>query len=227
MSGDADAPGRRHFPFLKSYPLSLQRGSDPDSPRLTGQVVGTIDSERIIVGGIGIGQLAGGDEVVARMVVGSEALGFRTQVMEVCAGGPSVLLLLAMPEQVETINLRKGERLNVFVPADVHYSRSGNDAESAGDVALLQGRMLNLSREGCCLSTKRPLSVNHPIRLAFALPGARHTYRLPAQVLRHMGTPREGVFVQGVQFEKQTEHLPVLADLQQWITQNLSYAAAN
>jgi hypothetical protein len=86
--------------------------------------------------------------------------------------------------------------------------------------------MLNLSREGCCLSTKRPLSVNQAIRLAFSLPGGRNTYRIPATVLHNLGTPRPGVFVQGVKFEKQTELLPVLADLQQWISQNLPFALA-
>ena len=52
-------------------------------------------------------------------------------------------------------------------------------------------------------------------------------YRLGGKVMRHLDNPRPGVFVQGVQFEKQTEHLPVLADLNQWITQSLPFALPN
>ncbi len=225
MSAHPDPRNPRPFPFLKAYPVHLQRADSPDPQPLAGHVVGTVNGQRIILSGIGATTLTPGQGLIVRMAVGSEVLGFRTRVVEAC-GADVALYLLEMPEAVESINLRKGARLNVFVPADVQYSHGKPTNASTADVALLQGRMLNLSREGCCLSTKRPLTVDQPIRLAFSLPGGRNAYRVPGKVLRHLGA-REGVFVQGVQFEKQQEHLPVLADLHQWITQNLSYALAN
>jgi PilZ domain len=225
MSGHTDVRSPRPFPFLKSYPVHLQHADSPEPQPLAGHVVGTVNGQRIILGGISATVLAPGEAVIVRMAVGSEVLGFHTLVAEAC-GTEMPLYLLEMPETVESINLRKGARLNVFVPADVQYSHGTPTNQSAADLALVQGRMLNLSREGCCLSTKRPLTVNQPIRLAFSLPGGRSTYRVPAKVLRHLGA-REGVFVQGVQFEKEQEHLPVLADLQQWISQNLPFAVAS
>jgi hypothetical protein len=226
MSGHPDSAGSRPFPFLKSYPVNLQRANAEPHERLTGHVIGAVTGQRIVLCGVAASALMPGDDVVVRMAVGSSVLGFRTRVEE--AYGTQVTLhLLAMPEKVESLNLRKGQSMNLFVPADVQYSRGQPSGSGAQDLALLQGRMLNLSREGCCLSTKRPIAANQPIRLAFALPGARNTYRLDAKVLRHLGAPREGVFMQGVQFDKQTHHLPVLADLQQWISQNLPYAMGN
>lgn len=226
MSSQPEVRSPRRFPFLKSFPVDVQRVQAAPQDHLMGQVVGTVNGSRIIVSGIAAGALSPGEEVTVRMTVGGKVLGFQTQVQE-ASGVIAPLFLLAMPEKVESINPRKGERMNLFVPADVQYSQGKANGQSAVDLALVQGRMLNLSREGCCLSTKRPLTLNQPIRLAFALPGARNTYRLPAQVLRHFGPPREGVFVQGVRFEKHTEHLPALADLQQWIAQNLPYALPN
>lgn len=226
MSKHPESSKTRPLPFLKSFPVNVQRAHAEPHERLTGQVIGTVNGQRIVLCGVAASALVPGDEVVVRMAVGSSVLGFRTKVEE-AFGTEITLHLLAMPEKIESLNLRKGQRMNLFVPADVQFSHGESAGSGARNLALLQGRMLNLSREGCCLSTRRPITVNQPIRLAFSLPGARTTYRLDAKVLRHLGTPQDGVFVQGVQFDKQTQHLPVLADLQQWISQNLPYALAN
>lgn len=226
MSGRSEARNSRPFPFLKNFPVSVQRGGADAAERLVGQVIGAINGKRVILAGIPAGRLQPGEEVVVRLAAGSTVVGFQTRVQETY-GTEDPLYLLAFPDNIESLNLRRGERMNLFVPAEVQYASAKADGPHAADLALLQGRMLNLSREGCCLSTKRPLTVNQPIRLAFALPGARNSYRVEAKVLRHLGPPRDGVFVQGVQFEKQTQHLAVLADLQQWIAQNLPFALAN
>jgi hypothetical protein len=226
MSSNAGGREPRRFPFLRNYPVSVQRTSAPEAGELAGQVVGTVNRERAIVCGLDAGVLTPGEEVVVRMAVGSEVVEFRTKVLETSSTG-TALFMLAVPEQVQPIDLRKAERLNVFVPAEVQYSREDADPTAGAYVALLQGTMVNLSRGGCCLSTKRPISVEQPIRLAFALPGGRHSYRIGGKVLRHLDHVHPGVFVQGVKFGDQTEHLPVLADLQQWIGQNLPFALPN
>jgi hypothetical protein len=210
------------FPFLKSFSVRVRRAETPDAPHMTGHVVGKVDTECLILVGPDADGLRVGEEVIVRMAVRNQMLEFYTQVMETSSGGPR-LILLSMPETIETTDLRKGARLNVFIPAEVHYSHGQTVGNDAANVSLIQGRMVNLSRAGCCLSTQRPLAVEQPIRVIFSLPDARNAYRLPAQVRRHMGRAGEGVFVQGVQFDSQTEHLPVLADLQQWISQNLPY----
>jgi hypothetical protein len=224
MASNTELRGTRRFPFLRNYPVSLQRAEGTE--RLVGQVVGTVNSERVIVCGLEADALTPGDEVIVQMAVGAEVLGFRTNVLE-ASGVGMTLYMLAVPERVEAINLRKGDRMSLFIPAEVQFSYATVESSAAADLALLQGMMVNLSKGGCCLSTKRPLSMNQPIRLSFSLPGGRHNYRLGGKVLRHLNTPRPGVFAQAVAFDKQTEHLPALADLNQWMTQNLPFALAN
>jgi len=223
MSNQARVRGPRRFPFLRSFPVSVQRAAGPEESRQLGKVVGTVNGERVIVCGLDAGVLTPGDEVIVRMAVGGEVLGFRTKVLEASSVG-TALFMLAVPEKLESLNLRKAERLSLFVEAEVQFSRAQAEAKSAADLAVLQGMMVNLSRGGCCLSTKRPISVDQPIRLGFALPGSRHTYHLGAKVMRHLDRPHPSVFVQGVRFDERAEHQPVLADLNQWITQNLPLA---
>lgn len=209
------------FPFLKNFPIGLRRVEPPDAPPLNAIVVGKVGAGRLILCGEDVAGLRPGEEVDAHMAVRNQALEFRTRVLEV-SSGTAALVLLAMPEKVNYIDLRKGTRLNVFIPAEVNYRLQAAEP-AAPNVSLIPGRMVNLSRKGCCLSTKRLLAIGQPIRVSFELPEASSTYRLSAQVKRHSAGAGDGVFVQGVQFDLGTEHLPVLADLQQWIARNLPY----
>lgn len=214
------------FAFLKNIPVSLRRVEPHDAPPMTGLMVGKVSTERLILWGQKALDLRTGEEVIVQMAVRNQVLEFRTRVMETSSGGTD-LILLAMPEKLDSLDLRRGTRLNVFIPAHVYYSPSPVAEPEAPHVSLIPGRMVNLSHEGCCLSTKRPLAAELPIRVTFELPDARSTYRLAAQVKRHLGRAGDGVFVQGVQFDARTEHLSALADLQQWISQNLPYCLRN
>jgi hypothetical protein len=223
MSDNANVRDPRPFPMLRSFPASLERTGGPPEGRLRGQVVGTVGRERIIVCGLEAGALKLGDEVVVRMAVGSEVLGFHTKVLEAGSSG-TALFMLAIPESVESLNLRKAERMSLFVLADVQLGHSKPKTPAGSDLALLQGILVNLSRGGCCLSTKRSLSVDEPIRLVFMLPGSRHSNRIDAKVLRHMDHSRAGVFMHGLQFDAPSEQAAVLGNVDQWITQNLPFA---
>jgi len=223
MALNSEIRSTRRFPFLRNFPASLQRAHDQDPIRVLGQVVGTVNADRFIVCGVEAGAFDPGDILIVRMAVGNEVLGFLTHVLEVISAG-TPMYLLATPDKVESLNLRKAERLSLFIPAEVQFSNREPDTKAMTALALLQGMMVNLSKDGCCLSTKRPLSLEQTVRLAFTLPGGRHVFRLGGKVRRHLDNPRPGVFVQGVQFDRQTEQLPALADLNQWITQNLPFA---
>src|SRR5271170_56447 len=97
MSGHPDVRSPRPFPFLKSYPVHLQHADSPEPQPLAGYVVGTVNGQRIILGGISATVLAPGEAVIVRMAVGSEVLGFHTLVAEAC-GTDMPLYLLEMPE---------------------------------------------------------------------------------------------------------------------------------
>jgi hypothetical protein len=226
MAQPAAAPSAPRFPLLKSYPLTLQRpGSGPGEAQL-GLAVGLVNNARVIVSGIAAGAFNPGEKVQARMSAGSQVLTFTTTVVEVL-GGSVPLLVLTMPDKLESLNARSAERVALLVPAEVQYSRTPTAGRHATDLATMQGMVLNLSRGGCCLSTRRQLAEEQTLRLTFSLPGARAPFQLPAKVLRHLGSPRPGVFWQGIQFEGRTEHAPTLAELGQWLIQNLPMGQVN
>jgi hypothetical protein len=205
--------------FIKNHPVSVQKNvAGKPGDRLVGQLFGGIEGGRLILGNFKGGEMAAGDEIVVRMAVESEVVGFKTRVAEVIQG--SITLYLVMfPEQVETINLRKSERLSLFIPANVNLRYGGQKSE---DFHMLQGVVVNLSRGGCCVTTKRPIDMNMEVRLHFTLPGEKHLFKVDGRVLR--SGQKEQVFTQGIQFQRETENLPALAEVNQWINLNLSFS---
>ncbi|HEX7927799.1 MAG TPA: PilZ domain-containing protein, partial [bacterium] len=205
--------------FIKNHAVSVQKvAGGAAGDRMVGQLFGGIEAGRLILGNFKGGQLASGDEIVVRMAVESEVLGFKTRVAEVLQGSITMYLVM-FPDHVETINLRKSERLSLFIPVNVNLRYGGQKSE---DFHMLQGVVVNLSRGGCCVTTKRPIDMNMEVRLHFTLPGEKHLFKVDGRVLR--AGQKDSVFTQGVQFQRETENLPALAEVSQWITQNLSFS---
>jgi hypothetical protein len=211
--------GQSQLSFIKNYAVSVQRVADgPDGARLVGQVFGGISGGQIILGNFKSGRLEVGQEIIARMAIEYEVVGFRTVVTEVL-DGTIRLYLLAPPSRVEVINLRKSDRLPLFVPVDIHLRFGGQKAE---DFRMVQGVVINLSRGGCSVTTKNPLELNMEVSLHFTLPGARQVFKVDGRVVRLR--QKDQIFAQGVQFQRETENLAGLMEVSQWITQNLAYS---
>jgi hypothetical protein len=211
--------GTSSLSFIKNHQVSVQRAEGgATGERMVGQLFGGIEGGHLILGNFKAGQLAKGDEVIVRMAVESEVLGFKTKVTEVLQGSIP-MYLVRYPEAVETINLRKSERLNLFIPVNVNLRYGGQKSE---DFHMLQGVVVNISRGGCCITTKRPIDLNMEVRLHFTLPGEKHLFKVDGRVLR--AGQRDQVYTQGIQFQRETENLPALAEVSQWINQNLSFS---
>lgn len=109
--------------------------------------------------------LAEGVETVGRYVHSGAVYGFRTIVLA-CIQYPMPLLFLAYPESVENINLRREERIDCVLPAEVLL----------GDI-VVAGAILDISGNGCKLALKaadgadipsRPLHSDIVIKAQFA-----------------------------------------------------------
>jgi len=152
------------------------------------------------------------------MVLGSNAVGFRTRVEEV-AHVHEQIYFVTYPQYMESLDLRKSDRLSVLIPAEVQFS-IGDSPE--GVMHLLEGIVLDLSGDGCRLGSKRPIKPNTEVNLAFTLPGDRFVYRLEGRVRRQNN--RKQAFVQGVQFPRTARNLPAMLDLGRWVDQHLTFA---
>ena len=128
----------------RSLNILAQRQGSEGSPKHKGFLVGNIHKELLVLGGIQDANFSIGDNLVIRLVLGSEAVGFVTTVKET-AKAPLKLYFVSFPEKVESVNLRKAQRLNVFLPAEIQAKNSNG---GGADLHLLQGMVLNISGGG-------------------------------------------------------------------------------
>jgi PilZ domain len=120
---------------------------------------------------------------------------------------------------VEVISLRKAERLDVFVPADVRYATGKGDQS---DTLLLHGNMLDVSGGGCRVFPKRGIPLNTVVNVSFTLPGERTTCAVAGSVLDAF--TQNALFGQRVKFFASDKNLEDLALIKRWVQQNLAFA---
>ncbi len=108
---------------------------------------------------------------VVRFVVSGRACGFESQVIE-GSSGPQPYLYLSWPHQVEIVQMRRHERIDVSCPCVINLA--------SGD--LLHGTVRDLSAGGCCMEARTGLRVDERFRLSFGLPDGRLIEGLPTQV---------------------------------------------
>jgi len=210
----------QQFPFIKNHAVSVQRKDDTqENERMLGQVFGGIPGGTLILGNFKNGSLKAGEAIIARMAIENEVLGFQTRIREVLEGSTK-LYILEPPTQVEVINLRKSDRLQVFVPVNVHI----RGIEKNENFRLIQGVIINLSRGGCSLTAKNSIDLNSDVNLHFSLPGVRQAYRIYGRVVRRK--IKEQAYIHGVQFQRDTDNLSGLVDISHWINQNLAFTDA-
>ena len=199
-----------------ALPISIQR-STGDSNHHAGTLVGNIQQDYLVISGLKDVQLEIGDPIIVRMVHESSVMGYQSRVQGVI-DAPVRMYLIAYPESVESVNLRKAERLSVFFPADVRAEVQ----PGAQDIVMLQGMFLNISAGGCCFSTKRQIPSSVRVAVAFSLPGESHVYHARGVVLTTLAG--DTAYAQRVRWIKESSDQPVMTAIGKWIEQNLSFA---
>ena len=200
-----------------ALPISIQR-STGDSNHHAGTLVGNIQQDYLIISGLKDVQLEIGEPIIVRMVHESSVMGYQSRVQGVI-DAPVRLYVIAYPERVESVNLRKAERLKVFFPANV---RAQAEPGIQGDLLMLNGMLLNLSAGGCCFTSKRSVQAASRISLSFCFPGETHVHTLTGQVLTSV--TGGGIYAQRVRWLQEGKDLPELSEIRKWIEQNLSFA---
>ena len=208
-------PGRS-FLISTALPITVQRAKG-DQSRHAGTLVGNIQQDYLVISGLNDAQLEMGEPIVVRMVHESSVMGYESRVQGVI-DAPVRLYVISYPERVESVNLRKAERLGVFFPADVRAEVE----PGAPDIVMLQGMFLNISAGGCCLSTKRQITPSVRVAVAFSFPGETHLYHARGVVLTTLAGA--SVYAQRVRWFKEDSDQPVMAAIGKWIEQNLSFA---
>ncbi|MBI4081839.1 MAG: PilZ domain-containing protein [Candidatus Lambdaproteobacteria bacterium] len=200
----------------RNRPIVVQRAQAPDGQTCSGTLIGNCATDLLIVGGFKDVEFAVGDRIIVRMLIDDQAVGFQTTVKEIVRS-PVHLYFLEYPEQVLAINLRKSERIKVFLPAEVRADKAGER-----EVLMLKTVVVNLSSGGCMISSKRNVEPKSDIAISFSLPGDKFVFTLTACVLdsKH----HDGVFAQRARFSDFRENLPKVAEISKWIGQNLSFA---
>ena len=204
----------------RSLNISAQRQSSEGSPRHKGFLVGNIHKELLVLGGIQDAEFSIGDNLIIRLLLENEAVGFVTTVKEI-AKAPLKLYFVSFPEKVESVNLRKAQRLSVFLPAEVQARKT---PEQGSDIHLLQAMVLNISGGGCFFTTKSAAGPFPEVNISFSLPGEKHVHSVRAKVLD--STAQKAITGQRVKFTDTVKNVAPLADISRWIEQHASFVMA-
>ena len=198
-----------------SIPVAIQRSGEED--RHLGQFVGMIQGECVIVAGFKEAELSTGEELVVRMISGPEALGFRTKVLGVVA--KPRLYLLEFPAKVQTQNLRKNERIPVFLPGEVQMQ---TDQHGEPQLELLNAMLVDLSAGGCSFTTKRPIYGGSTVKVSFTLPGERLLRTLTGKVIDT--EVQDAVFTQRMRFAAANQNIAEIGEISRWVQLNAGFA---
>ncbi len=185
---------------------------------LRGRLLGAVSPERFALAGVEGAELKPGDEIVIRTLQAGRVLGFSTVVREVVQE-PAPLVFVEAPQQLEVHNLRKADRMDVFLPTDIRYKAGKPNAE---DVLMLRGNLVDVSAGGCRIFTKRQIPLTTVVNVSFTLPGERHTLSLSGNVLESFA--QSAVYGHRVKFFQQEKNVEDLAALKRWINQNAVFA---
>lgn len=179
----------------RTYAMEVRVAGSEDSVQHEGTLFGAVPGRYLIAGGFEGAEFKEGDELVVKMTIAGHGIGFWAKVEE-RIDGKEKLYLLSYPRQVEQLNLRKAERLNVKIPAEVRLS--GGAGGGFIDMEF-DGFLINLSDGGCLISSERDWPEDLSCELKYSLPGISDTFVVLGQVVR-MNKEGERVANFGVQF---------------------------
>lgn len=202
--------------FTPSYQLTVERPG-PEEGRHNGVLYGSISGQCLIAGGFGSLQLTPGEELIVRAAIGGHIIGFWAKVTE-RIDRAGTFYLLSYPEQVETLDLRKAERMDLFVPARIELRRENGQGDQ---VDSFEGALVNLSGDGCCLSAGTALGENLWCTLSFTLPGSGEVFQVEGRVVRKNPSAGELGRV-GVEFAKGGENAPAVGEIRDWLASSIA-----
>jgi hypothetical protein len=198
-------------------PISIQRGRE-GGERLRGQLLGQVSPRYLLLAGSEEALLAPEDAIVVRTLQAGKAFGFATVVREVIEQ-PVRLYFVDLPQSVEAISLRKAERLELFVPADVRYATGKGEGT---ETVLAKGNLVDVSGGGCRLFTKRGIAAGQVLNVSFILPGERHECVVSGSVIDSFN--QGALFGQRIKWFANEKNLEDLTLIKRWVQQHLDFA---
>lgn len=198
-------------------PVVLQKPGD-DQERYRGVFLTVLPDDMFLVQVEEVIPIKVNEPVIIRMVQDGSAIGFESSATHMVKE-PVGLYFFAMPASVESVALRKTERMDVFVPCEIRHEMTG---KSSGDTMILQGYLTNVSSGGCRVLTKRPIPLDSAVRLSFNLPLEKHLYTLSGNVLE--SSSKKSVFGHRVRFFPSDKNVLDINELRRWVKQNIDFA---
>ena len=202
----------------ENVPVFVQRTGVGDPERYQGILVGNIMDKTLVIGELERVHLEPDEKIVVRMALGNHIVGFETVVTKVVEN--PILYLIKFPVSIETMNLRKVQRVHAFFPADVQLAKqSGDDHE----VMLLKTRVMDISAGGCGFRSKTRLPANQEVAISFSLPGDRRVQSVKGTVLESQAAGP--AFHNRVRFIQDPANLPILQEVAQWVNESMAFGA--
>jgi hypothetical protein len=221
MAGDSSKPvdsGTFTRQLSQNEQVYAQRVDPAEEQRHSGLLVGNIGDNHLVIGGFQGTEFAMGERLVLRMVLGNHLIGFQT-VIERRFEGPT-LYICQFPLKIESVNLRKADRIQAFFPADVSFSKGGGDA---GEMRILKTRILDISAGGCNFRSKSKLETNLDVRISFILPGDRQIQSVKAVVLESVLAG--SIFNNRVRFTQDSSNAVILPEISRWVTDSMTFTS--
>ena len=221
MAGDSNKPvDSTTFTrqLSQNEQVYAQRIDPAEEKRHPGLLVGNLGDNHLVIGGFQDAAFANGERLVLRMVLGNHLIGFQT-VIERRYEDP-VLYICQFPLKIESVNLRKAERIQAFFPADVSFSKGGGDT---GEMRILKTRILDISAGGCNFRSKSRLETNLAVRISFILPGDRQIHSVKAMVLESVLSGN--IFNNRVRFYQDSSNAVILPEIARWVTESLTFTS--
>lgn len=202
----------------QTHAMEVRLAGSDDSAVHEGRLFGAIPGRYLIVGGFEGVEFREGDDLVVKTTVGDHVIGFWAKVEE-RIDGKEKMYLLSYPRQIEELDLRKTERVNVMIPTEVRLS--GGSGSGLIDMKF-DGFLLNLSDGGCLLSSEKDWPEDLRCELKFALPGASETFAVAGNVVR-MNREGERVANFGFEFGEGAGNSTALNEIREWISEKRTY----
>jgi c-di-GMP-binding flagellar brake protein YcgR len=200
--------------------VQFQLGGKAEKLKAGGVLAGMIPHEHIMIRvpaipGI-LSRLNEGDPVVVRYIYGGNAYGFNSTILAF-TNKPALIVFIAYPDEVETLNLRETQRVPCCLSAQVKTDGGGYKAVIE-DISL--GGCKAFLEEGASESSS--LDIDQAIELAFHLDGVAGEQVISCRV-KNLKKDAQ-LYEIGIQFDK--EHETVLKNIEQYIDGLMSQEGA-
>jgi hypothetical protein len=189
-----------------SHPLSdlgasatVKRDDGFSGPFYHCRVCGVLGDEAVILDAVAGTQFEPGDRVTVQATLRGRSIGFSTTILH-RSERLRPHYYLTFPIEFEDLELRKTSRLPALIPVRIVLGE-GHSIELPAEVAW-QGILINVSQDGCAISTRTSLPEQKPLQIVLNLPGEPGEYRLDVTIVNRKTS--DPVFVHGARFLRQS-----------------------